>query len=250
VFVSERVSGIFHDLSVSSAHRIACSSGEDPERFMDEILSSGPLYAVGGMHTSAGLTISIHLIDEGRARLTDVPETWLHWPAQGYFFEDALENHYVALLALGNADNEVFQLEISFVTKCLNYVNYSTCSLKVRNNTAKWLSAKTDRNKKGEAAKLINSFNENGLQALGVKAGQFGQMRSLVAVNEKCWQLLIRIINRDYIDKEKKGKLKKSRQEGKKRKPLGNVAPLFDFANLDSKTLEFLLESVVEGKVT
>src|SRR6185436_11498149 len=47
-------------------------------------------------------------------------------------------------------------------------------------------------------------------------------------------------------------KLKKgtSQKDPKSRKPLGNVAPLFEFANLDSDTLHYLLESVVEGRIT
>ncbi len=49
--------------------------------------------------------------------LTDIPEAWLSWPCIGYFFEDALPNHWQELVALGNIDNESLALQVSFVDK-------------------------------------------------------------------------------------------------------------------------------------
>ena len=82
-------------------------------------------------------------------------------------------------------------------------------------------TAKHDPKKKTEASKINEEFNRTGLQVLGVKVGQFGQMKSLVAVDQKCWDLIVRIINRDHEEPRKAGKGKGGGgKEGKKRTPI------------------------------
>lgn len=197
--------------------------------------------------------MAIYKIKQNLAKLTRVPGTWYRWPAQMYLFLDSLEDHLIPLLALGMADNEQFNLEVSFYDQMLKLRELWTLYFESQENYREVaLKAKTDKRKSSEESKLLLEFNRAGLQVLNVKKGQFGQMRSLVAVDEKCWKLLLRIINRDYVEKVAPGKKTKgmSQKDAKSRKPLGNVAPLFEFANLDSDTLHFLLESVVEGRIT
>ena len=45
------------------------------------------LVAVGGMHTNEAISTCINLILDGEfPGLTEVPQQWLNWPVQGFFF--------------------------------------------------------------------------------------------------------------------------------------------------------------------
>ena len=58
----------------------------------------------------------------------------LNWPCIGYFYEDALANHWEELVALGNIDNEPLNLETTWYDKLVKLRELILNHLKPRSN--------------------------------------------------------------------------------------------------------------------
>ena len=155
------------------------------------------LYCYGGLHSRETLALCIQEIMEGvNENLPEVPDTWVQWPCTSYFFVDSLENHWKELLVLGNMDNESIHLQVSFSDKISKLRELFLNEFKSEEEYRK--VAKLCRAGKKEQVARMNTFNEDAQAAVNVKVGQFGQFRSLVAMSEESFDMIWRIITRDY----------------------------------------------------
>jgi len=208
------------------------------------------LYCCGGLHTRETLALCIEEIIEGiNEHLPEVPDTWVQWPCTSYFFTDALENHWKELLVLGNMDNESIHLQVSFADKVSKlrelFVNEFTSEAEYRK------VAKLCRAGKAAPTARMTAFNEDAQAAINVKVGQFGHFRSLVAVSEESFDMIWRIITRDYpaakgISDDPDRKLSGG---GRSVREIKNPQPLFEFMNLPDETLQEILSSILDGTV-
>ena len=114
------------------------------------------------------------MVDEQRLPgYQEAPPKWSCWPAFGYFFVEPLEHWWRELVLLGNMDNEVLQLEVSFLDRVLKL---RELFVKEFPTMADYKAACLASKGKGEGAKKLVEWNNACMDALNVKAGQFGHM--------------------------------------------------------------------------
>ena len=209
---------------------------------------------VGGTHTTLGLQETMDEIDRGdHPHRTEIPDSWNPWPCQAYFFEDSVENHWSELLAIGNIDNESIALPVSFVNKFMKLRELFVREFGSAENYRKLANiARSDSKKKTPASAQLQKFSDLTQKALVLKIGTYGHMRSLVALDEENFQKLTRVLYRDFPLARGRGKPRKKDEEkdAKPLRPIGAATEILEFANLPSKTLSDILDSLLDGHMT
>jgi len=180
---------------------------------------------IGGLHTAYSLKELLIAIDQKKLKgYKAAPERWLHWPAFAYFFDGPLEDHYRELLLIGNLDNDVVQLPVSFIDRLEKLRELFKAEFKDLQDYRDAMAIvkckdRPDRHR-------ISIWVSNAKEALNLRTGQFGHMRQLVAVSEN-------------QPTGKRGKDSK--------KAIGSPADLFAFMGVPAEKLEDLLESILNG---
>ena len=167
----------------------------------------------------------------------EVPERWLNWPAQLYLTVEPVHQHYREFLLIGNMDNDVVQLPVSFPDRLGKFRELFKMEFATLEDYRKALKAAKSKHHPDHAR--VENWANSCKEALNIRTGQFGHMRSLVCVSDKTWELLVRIIKRENEAVGKGGKSKK--------KHIGSAADLFPFMGIPGEKLDDVLESILRG---
>ena len=223
-------------------------------------LEGEQLAAVGGMHTSTSASNVMEQIEQGTSRnptlnAEGIPREWLNWPCIGYFYEDALANHWEELVALGNIDNEPLNLETTWYDKLVKLRELILNHFKTEGKLKDILKQAKTRGDEGKGAKAELDFFDKGVQkCLRLKKGYFGHTRSIALKPEELFKLYIQIITRNYVDvgKKMKKKPKPVQQEGEEqvKKYMGSPNELHTFIPLPDNEATQLLSEVVNGEIS
>lgn len=195
---------------------------------------------IAGLHTkkAACRFIDIHTLDVVRLEYRD----YLEWPTKAIFLPKSWkdDDFLYALIALGSMDNEILQLQVSFLDRAVKarsiFCNMFADEVVYKNATP---AQKTEFGKRLEMTLILNPQT----------AGSF---RSLVSVNVEVWNLFLCILLNDYVKIEEIEKARNSKKPYKHRKgtPLQSSAALLPFLGLPTNTIILLLDMVTTGKIS
>lgn len=195
-------------------------------------------FVIGGRHTKCAAVRYIEFMGDKIFRDCGM---YVKWPSTGVFLPGDWkdEKFLFPLICAGTKDNQILQLPMTFVDRCLSARRLFTFMFPK-------LEDYTNANQERKS-----NFGRQIQVSLGVAHQTSGSFRSLVAVDEAVWPLFLSILNNDYIKAEEVEKARKAKKSYKPKKGAAaqSNAPLNHFIGLPTNVVVPLLQKVTTGQL-